>query len=419
MSTAKMRNNDHASALQAAFGIFADNIVADTRWNAKGCLRARSRTALLAIVSVVASVVLLAGCAQKSFYDPRSTLIERADSTGQPMRSVEDERQAFLAQEKEQKQRLLTLVRTRSENSFRDQNYHVGPGDELEINVFDVPEMNVTAQVRQSGFVSLPLVGAVKAVGLTESELVDDLKKRLKEYVRNPQVSVYISNYGSQKVSVIGAVRRPGAIALKKGGNSLLELIGRAGGVTDKAGNFVNFVPAELSGLGAATDAESRAQLALSGNADTIRGAGIEIALDQVMGTAGGVPIEVPVRGGDMIIVPEAGKVMVEGEVLRGGSFDLGQQMTLLGSLAAAGGITYGAKVDEVEVIRDIGRGEKAHLVLDLKRIGSGEEADPRLRNGDIVRVPSDSGRRLTQDTFDGLSRVINFGVGGSFNVVP
>ena len=120
-----------------------------------------------------------------------------------------------------------------------------------------------------------------------------------------------------------------------------------------------------------------------------------------------------------MVLVPEAGKIMVEGEVQKGGSYDLNPQTTLLSALAAAGGITYGAKVDEVEVVRDLSLTRKAHLVLDLGKIASGEEKDVRLRNGDIVRVPSDSGRRLTQDTFEGFAKLINFGVGGTFSVGP
>jgi polysaccharide export outer membrane protein len=130
------------------------------------------------------------------------------------------------------------------------------------------------------------------------------------------------------------------------------------------------------------------------------------------------MPIEVPIRAGDMLVVPEAGTVTVEGEVQKGGSFDLGRKSTLLGALAAAGGITYGANVGEVEVVRDLGSDEKVHLILDLTQVISGETRDLKLRNGDVVRVPSDSGRRLRQDTFEAIGKVINVGVGGTVNVV-
>ena len=358
------------------------------------------------------------GCAQRGFTKPRSQIIEESRSDGLPVKSAEEERQEFFRGEELQRQRLMSLIRKRSGGEYRDVNYRFGPDDEIELNVFDVPELNVTAKVRASGFVSLPLVGAVKAGGLTEAEFHDQLKKRLASYVRNPEISIFISNYGSQKVAVMGAVRNPGSIALKKGSNSLLELLSQAGGVSDKAGNFMIFIPAELSGVTGNNDVEDRARLALTSDRLTgVRETGIEVYLDQVLGTGGGIPLEIPIRGGDMIIVPEAGKIMVEGEVEKPGSFDLSQQMTLLGALAASGGITYGAKIDEIEVVREASVDQKTRLVLDLEKIGAGEEKDVRLRNGDIVRVPSDSSRRLRQDTFEGITKLINFGVGGSVNL--
>jgi protein involved in polysaccharide export with SLBB domain len=212
-------------------------------------------------------------------------------------------------------------------------------------------------------------------------------------------------------------VQKPGAYPLKKGANSVIELLGEAGGVTQRAGNYVNFVPAETSG--GAFDPATRARLALGSPEGNVRGSGIEIYLDRILGTAGGIPIEVPIRAGDMIIVPESGKVTVEGEVQKTGSYELGQQMSMLGALAAAGGLTYGAKVDEVEIIRSIGLDDKSRLIVDLTKVATGEERDVRLRNGDIVRVPSDNSRRFRQDTYETLGRVINFGVGGQVSVLP
>ncbi|MFM1848099.1 MAG: hypothetical protein RL417_1573 [Pseudomonadota bacterium] len=366
-------------------------------------------------------VTCVAGCGVgKSFTKPRSDVRAEAERQGVPLPSSEEERELFLSFERTQQERLLSLIRNRAAGPARDSSYRIGAGDEVEINVFDVPELNVTVRVRESGFMSLPLIGPVKAAGLSEPELLEELSGRLTAFVRQPQVSVFISNYGSQKVAVMGAVRNPGTYPLKKGSNSLLELISEAGGVSDKAGNFVNFIPAEFSGVSAGNEVEARARLTLaSQDVDSLKKSAVEMYLDHVMGTNGGIPLEIPVRGGDMIIVPESGKVTVEGEVEKGGALDLGRQMTLLSALAAAGGITYGAKVDEVEVVRDVGAPDKkARLVIDLERISRGEDRDVRLRNGDIVRVPSDSGRRLTQDTFEGISRILNFGVGGTVNVV-
>ena len=366
------------------------------------------------LVAVLVSA-LASGCVSRGITKPRSELLKESDSEASPEVVIQQEREEFYNLEKENQARIVEFLRQRSSADFRDATYRIGPGDEVEINVFDVPELNVTAKVRQSGFVSLPLVGAVQAAGVTESDLNDELKKRLSSFVRNPQVNVFLSHYGSQKIAVMGAVNKPGTYSLKKGANSVLELISAAGGVSDKAGNFVNFIPAEFSGVGAANDVEARAKLALaSEEMGATRQRGLELYLDQVMGTTGSIPLEIPVRGGDMIVVPEAGKVMVEGEVEKPGSFELGRSMTLLGALAASGGITTSAKIDQVEVVRDRTIDDKLHLVLDLEQIARGELKDVRLRNGDIVRVPSDSGRRLKNDTFESISKIINFGIGGS-----
>jgi len=346
--------------------------------------------------------------------------VREAQNKGLPIRTSEEERELFRQSEEQQRKRLLEIITRRSQPQESDPNYRLGPQDELEINVFDVPELNVTAQVSQSGFLQLPLIGAVRATGLTEAELADELRKRLRTYVISPQVSVTVTQYASQKVNVMGAVSKPGAIALKKGSNSLLEVLSQAGGITDKAGNFVTLVPAELSAPGNDASAAARARLALGESGSAVRPTrGIEIYLDQIIGTSGGIPIDVPIRAGDLVVVPEAGKVMVEGEVQKPGSYDLSQQLTLLGALAAAGGITYGADVSEVEVIREASSGEKAYLVLSLEKIGSGGERDVRLRNGDVVRVPSSPGRRLGQDTFEGITKLINVGIGGSVPLAP
>jgi len=361
---------------------------------------------------------------------PRSELVRASQNTAMPLASPAADNARFLDHEENQRAKLMALVRQRSQLGGKDPTYEVGAGDELEIIVFDVPELNVTARVKESGFINLPLVGAVDAKGKTEAELIDALTVRLASFVRRPQVSVFISQYGSQKVAVVGAVEKPGNYALKKGSNGILEMLAEAGGVNARAGNYINIVPNSASDSGlrdtgrrASSSVEARARAGLAqmtagadGRQDT--GRAVEVPLEVVLGTGGGIPIEVPIFGGDMIVVPEAGSVTVEGEVAKPGSFDLGRKSSLLGALAASGGITYGAKLDEVEVIRDLGNEDKVHIILDLNQVISGGARDVRLRNGDVVRVPSDSGRRLRQDTFEAIGKVINVGVGGTVNVV-
>jgi polysaccharide export outer membrane protein len=376
--------------------------------------------AMVLMLSFVALLVST-GCNQKVYTKPRSQVVEEAASNGVSLPTPEEDAARFFEEEESQRERLLALLKDRSTGSMRDSNYRIGAGDEIELNVFDVTELNLTTKVRQSGYLTLPLIGAVYALGKTDTELHAELTERLSDYVKNPQVNLFVSQFGSQKVAVMGAVRNPGTYSLKKGANSILELLSEAGGINDKAGNIINFIPAEFSGVAVENDVEARARLSLAASdpLHQARAGGLQIYIDQVLGTTGSIPLEVPVRGGDMIIIPDAGKVTVQGEVQKTGMVELTAQTTLLGALAAAGGITSSAKYDEVEIVRSIGGDEKTHLVLDLSQIASGEIKDLRLRSGDIVIVPSHSGRRMRQDTFDSISKIINFGIGGTVSVLP
>ena len=378
------------------------------------------RSTGVVLVALCAGLALV-GCTTRGMTKPRSEVVNDAASAGISMPSAEEERAQFEAAQEEQSQRLLALIAQRARGALStDPSYRLGAGDEVGVNVFDVPELNTTVRINQGGLISLPLVGAVQASGLTEAEFKAELTKRLAHYVRNPQVSVFVSGFGSQKISVVGSVSKPGTYSLQKNSASILEVLGEAGGLTNTAANYINFVPAEISGIGAANDVEARARFALAGSSPAqVSAQAIEVPLDRILGTAGNIPIEVPIRGGDMIVVPEAGSVVVDGEVQKIGTYDLGRRMTVLGALAAAGGITYGAKVDEVEVVREFSNGQKASLVLNLEKIARGEDADPKLRNGDLVRVPSDSGRRLTQDTFESISQIVKVGVGGTVDLIP
>ena len=378
------------------------------------CLR---ETGFLSLLSLVLLVLLSSSCSRK-YIKPRSEVLGEAKSSGLPVRTAVEDAHLFLRREKLHENRLMTLLRRRTEPSQRDRSYRIGPEDEIEINVFDVPELNITSKVRQSGFISLPLIGALQVATLTEDDVEAALTTRLRDYVRSPQVTVMVTSYGSQNVAVMGAVEKPGTVSLTKGSNSIVEVVSKAGGMTPQAGNFLTFIPSEVSGVNAASTAEARAKLSLATHeARELTSSGIEIPIDLIFGTSGGIPLDVPVRGGDMVIIAEAGTVMVDGEVDKPGSYNLGKRMSLLGALAASGGITYSAKVDEVEVLRDVGEADKARLLINLEEIGLGGGKDIRLRDGDIVVVPTHSGRRIAQSTFEGLAKLINFGVGGTYNV--
>lgn len=114
-------------------------------------------------------------------------------------------------------------------------DYKVGPQDLLEISVFQVADLNRTVRVNTGGEISLPLIGVVQAGGRTVQQVQDDIAHKLTEkYLQNPQVSVFVKEFTSQRVTLEGAVAKPGIYPLT-GQTSLLQTIAMAGGLNDMA----------------------------------------------------------------------------------------------------------------------------------------------------------------------------------------
>lgn len=114
-------------------------------------------------------------------------------------------------------------------------DYRIGPMDLLDIEVFGVKDLTRTVRVSQGGEFSMPLIGRVSTKGLTISELEAEIARKLREsYMEDPQVTVFVKEYMSQRVTVEGAVEEPGIYSLT-GRTSLLQIIAQAEGLVDLA----------------------------------------------------------------------------------------------------------------------------------------------------------------------------------------
>lgn len=116
--------------------------------------------------------------------------------------------------------------------------YRIGPGDQLQVNTWQYPEYSPTLMVLPDGEISFPLIGEVKAEGLTEKELATLIRDKLSEYVRSPEVTVTVVNPESanfqQRIRVTGAVTRPTSVPFRKG-MTVLDVVLEAGGPNDFA----------------------------------------------------------------------------------------------------------------------------------------------------------------------------------------
>ena len=126
--------------------------------------------------------------------------------------------------------------------------YRIGVDDVLAINVLQAPELNISVRVAEAGDISLPLIGVMRASLLTTRELEEAIKERLRAgFIRDPEVTVLVTEVRSRGVSVVGAVHRPGLIQVR-GSTTLLEVLSLAGGLADNAGDSVMVVRPEGGG---------------------------------------------------------------------------------------------------------------------------------------------------------------------------
>ena len=126
--------------------------------------------------------------------------------------------------------------------------YKIGPEDVLDVSVFKVPELSKSVQVADGGTINLPLVGEIAAAGKTARDIELELTKTLGDkYLRSPQVTVFVKEYNSQRVTVEGAVKKPGVYPIR-GKNSLLQLLASAGGLEETAENGNILVVRQVNG---------------------------------------------------------------------------------------------------------------------------------------------------------------------------
>lgn len=248
--------------------------------------------------------------------------------------------------------------------------YKIGPDDLLSITVFEVPELNIKVRVSQDGSISLPLLKRVEVGGLTQEGVVQKLTQLLQGgFVKNPQVTVFIEEYKSQQVAVIGAVQNPASYPLV-GRKSLLQVLSMAGGITDRAGSEAFIIREGPDGNGGPTT----------------------IAIDLDALGAGNQELNVPIEPNDVINVPidKEIRVFVMGQVTRPGPLTAKQSvgLTLFQAIAGAGGLAPGAKESAIMVSRKNKTGQETKFKVNLKDIIKGKKMDFRLQDGDVVYVP-------------------------------
>jgi polysaccharide biosynthesis/export protein len=251
----------------------------------------------------------------------------------------------------------------------------IGAGDLLEMSVFDTPELSGKLRVSNAGDVILPLVGAVHVAGLDAVDLQNLIRQKFIDggFLKDPQVTVFVVEYATQGVTVLGEVRTPGVYPAL-GTHKLVDYISFAGGLTPLAGAHVT-----ITRVSHPDDPE------------------------QVRISSKGVskPLNNPeIFPGDSIFVEKTGLIYVIGDVVRPGGFpmDNDEHLTILQALALAQGTTYAAKKSSTKIIRTTPQGHET-IPIDLKKIFASKAVDELLQDNDILFVPNSSAKTALKNT--------------------
>jgi polysaccharide biosynthesis/export protein len=246
---------------------------------------------------------------------------------------------------------LVALLLVSGGTAAAQTDYTIGAQDVLTITVYDQADLSGKFTVDADGSLTFPLLGRVTVGNMTLRALEEDLRKRLADgYIRNPQVSVSIEQYKSQRIFVMGEVRSPGAYQLT-GEMTVIEAIARAGSTTPLAADEVMVVrPREGKPDGPT--------LAVDSDSEVIR-----INVREIQ--EGALSKNVQLRDGDTLVVQKARSVYVFGQVKTPGAYPVDKDTTVLQALSLAGGVTDRGSTGRIKIVRTVD-GKKTELKVKL-----------------------------------------------------
>ncbi|HKD80947.1 MAG TPA: polysaccharide biosynthesis/export family protein [Candidatus Angelobacter sp.] len=240
----------------------------------------------------------------------------------------------------------------------------IGSGDLLQVSVFGASDYNHEVRVGTDGSINLPFIGSVKVAGLTPRAIATDLQGRLSQggYFNNPQVSVFVKEYATQGVSVLGEVQKPGVYPLY-GSRTLFDVLSAAQGTTQVAGDKVYITH---------RDRPQQAEV-------------VKLSYDPT----GAARSNVPVLPGDTVIVQKASMMYVVGNVHKPtGIAMVDPGLTVLKAIALAQGIAPNAALDKARLVRKTSDGQVA-VPLQLKKMLAAQVPDMRVEPGDVLFIPN------------------------------
>lgn len=280
-------------------------------------------------------------------------------------------------------------------------NVTLGPDDQIAVRALGIEEIDgKPVRIDAQGNVDVPLVGRIKAAGLTVEQLEAAISDQLRKYVREPRVTVTITEYKSETASVLGAVNTPGVYSLT-GSTTLLQVLSKAGGLRNEAGNTIEITRRREAGPIPLDSSKEDA----NGSFSTA-----EVKLRPLL-EAKSPEQNILVKNGDVLSVPRGELVYIVGAVHRPGGFVLNEResMTALQAVSMAEGMERTSAPQRAKIIRSGDTAERQEIPVDLSKILSGQAEDVPLVANDILVVPTSNAKAAF---YRAMEAMVQAGVG-------
>jgi polysaccharide export outer membrane protein len=298
--------------------------------------------------------------------------------------------------EKDIAKSVATGTPTAAMTTDADDRYRIGPGDVLDIRILNRPNLSREAvRVEGNGVIRMPLIDdEIQAACKTEGELAREIAEKYTKFYRKPQVDVFIKEYHSRQVAILGEVNEQSRFELQRRVR-LLDLLSYAKGPTTKAGQTINIVHAPRSTACQTTS-----------DSDDITKAFSSYKLSE---TLMGLPQANPyLEAGDTVTLPQADQIYVVGNVYTPLAIPLKEPITLSTAIAMAGGLKQDSKKNKVRLVRqEPGSQMKKEMIFDLSAIEKKKAEDIALLPNDIIDVPTSSGKTLLRSILGGAGQSI------------
>ncbi|MEE9343834.1 MAG: SLBB domain-containing protein [Gammaproteobacteria bacterium] len=249
----------------------------------------------------------------------------------------------------------LALAVNFTANAEEIGDYQLGANDVVKITVFQHEELMTETRVSEMGMISMPLIGELKVKGQTAKQaqsLIEALLKE-KQIVRSPQATVFVKEFNSNMVSVLGNVQKPGQYPLM-GRMTVLEMLAKAGGITDEGGDEIVITTNDKGSV-------------------STRNIDLSKMLRQGLGQS-----DLLLTGDDVIYVPSSEMFYIYGEVRKPGAYKIKKGMTVIQAISLGGGLTERGTTRRVKLSRELENGGKDSFKVGL---------DDAIQADDVIRV--------------------------------